>query len=416
MSRYRSYSPDIVYTSEMIYSDNSGYEENRGTWKQKQVTESITDVVTKNYDARIKAGAVINNEMSYSFEQHTSTGGSFQKNVQKTDPNYWDQKDGGSATEESFIPYGCSVISAADTTDVNVAKLAAIAAMDSTEYAFGEDLGEIGQTIRFLKNPIKHLTDLTRRHKRTESKLIRKRHKNLTRRRESKESFWRRREAAKAKAIADSWAVYQWAYQPLVRSVSDLTEALMTQTANRKPRYSSRGFSRSNITVEDPDAATGALTGIHNVVLDKEIHATILYENHRNDNPTLKKFGLRLKDTPETAWQLFPLSFMVDRVANISQSISAVQNLLDSDLRILAASVTTRAHEVETWQYQARTSTTHYHTVVGDKVIAEKFHMNRVIWSPSLSDCVPPVKPGNLLSDTHKILDALALITQRIVK
>jgi hypothetical protein len=356
--------------------------------------KSIDDVVTPRYRQRIAAGEVINNPC-YLVDTTEKCSVS---SVNLTDSGCGNVSYSG-CLSKFWLDYGTvnfpvptnSLVSALSAQDV---RTSALAGMDRTEYAFGEDLGEIGETIRFLKNPIASLTKLaTRQHALKLSKI-----------RKGKDA---------AVAAAESYAAYQWAYKPLVRSVNDLTEALLTQVAARKPRYSSRSrLVHSQKSKHAGSHTIGSMTGEWESTneLDIEVKAQILYENHRNDNETLKKYGLRLKDAPKTAWQLFPASFMLDRVVNVSNAISAVGNLLDANLVILAASTTTKTTRRREYTLTGLTST--YWTVHGftpDKVVEEQFTYNREVWTPQLSDIIPPVTPGKLIEDVQSILDLTAI-------
>lgn len=363
----------------------------QGPFVQSEKSRVITDVVTPRYRQRIKAGEVINNPCTLTHSERSSSSGGF-SSYKTVDPSNWTTYTGPVSEwlAAPLIPDGPE-----RTLTPGDVKLACIAKMDMTEYAFGEDLGEIGQTVRFLKNPIKSLTDLALKFEKTKKRGIR-RGKDV------------------AKATADAYATYQWAFKPLVRSATDLAEALNTQLAARKPRYSARA--RLKRSVSDSNLVTdGTFSATYQHTIEEEVKATILYENHRNDPDLLKKYGLRFKDAPETAWQLFPMSFMIDRVVNISDVISASINLLDSNLRILAASTTEKVLRKTQYQLTGVYHPELTHSVNGNVVKLEEFDYIRSVWYPSASDLIPPVRPANLVKDVQSILDLTALITQRIL-
>ena len=394
VGRLRSHEDETITSMMNVQGYNgSNYNYDVGPFVKSAFQKSMCDHPTPGYDRRIAAGDIINSTMSFSSLRESAEGASVVSTYSIAQPQYWSYFSGGSVTEH-WLPGFPAAPEGLDGTSVSAAKLAALANMDKTEYAFGEDLGEIGQTIRFLKNPIQHLTKLTKRQKDLEKSL-------------------KRKGATDEKAAADSYAAYQWAYKPLVRSVEDLTTALMTQIKARKPRYSARG--KSVVSNEYTDDSYNDI-GRYTYKIDKSVRTAILYENHRNDNDLLKKYGLRFKDAPETAWQLFPLSFMIDRVVNISDVIRASQNLLDTDLKILAASVTIKTLITETKQLTNLNDPLYVQLVTGDVVTREKFTMTRSIWQPTASDLIPPVRPAELIKDVQSILDLTTLITQRIIK
>jgi hypothetical protein len=187
----------------------------------------------------------------------------------------------------------------------------------------------------------------------------------------------------------------------------------MSQAKKNPPRFSARSRKQLTETLKyEYDQPDGKYSLVDDRML--EVSCSILYENSRVDNATLKKYGLRIKDASKTAWQLVPLSFMVDRVSNISQAISAISNLNDPGLRILAASVVTRASSNKSLDLKMAYHNTHQFNV--DNVMSLKtYDYTREVWNPSASDAIPGFSPGNLVEDARSIVDLLALTIQRLI-
>jgi hypothetical protein len=373
----------------------------------------MTDVVTPGYRKLIASGAVINNSCSltkYRFKAGVS-------NV--TFPINPDLSRTYTGPLGSVLYWGFIAWDTPPSADIPDLKLQCIARMDKPDFDFGEDLGELGQTLKFIKNPIKALTDLSKGYKKLQAKKYRENMRKSGRVRDKSLPRAARRELSRseayAKASADAYATYQWAFQPLVRSAEDLTEALMQEQAGKPPpRFSARSRYRADATQSGVyDQADGIYSFSQTHGLDAS--ASILYENKRTDNATLKKYGLRIKDSKRTAWQLVPLSFMIDRVSNISNAISAVSNLDDPGLRILAASVVTRRTTDRSMELSMAYHDTYQFTVGGEVTVESSFSYDREVWKPTSADAIPGFNPLGLVEDAKSIVDLVALTVQRLL-
>jgi hypothetical protein len=115
-------------------------------------------------------------------------------------------------------------------------------------------------------------------------------------------------------------------------------------------------------------------------------------------------------------WELVPLSFMVDRIVNIRQGVSALVNFLYPRVRILAASVTTRDEKLfnirvkdiihPDYQMTANSET--------DQVDESQFSYDRVVWEPNAADIAPIINTRPLLRDISSIADLTSLIVTKL--
>lgn len=366
-------------------------------------SKTMTDYVTAQYRKKIENGAIVNSPCYFSSESTESIFGSV--------TGYYGSESkpitfSGPVTIRFCDPNVLPGMVDRPSVNEDSVRLKALSRIDKSEFSFGEDLGEIGQTLRFLKNPLRSLTDLTKKHYR---------HKKALERSYLKSGQYSKTKAL-VKASADAYATYQWAYKPLVRSAEDLTKAVFQYAKATQKRYTSRAHEKLDYSEKGVYSVGGtaafACDYTNRELLD--FRAAILYETSRKDSTFLKKYGLRFKDAPETAWQLFPLSFMVDRVANISDVIRATQNLFDSDINILAGSVTTRhLQSTSLSATMARYFGIYMYGNGGEHTISS-FTYTRDPWTPSSSDLIPPITMGRLVKDVSSILDLTALIIQRI--
>jgi hypothetical protein len=271
--------------------------------------------------------------------------------------------------------------------------------IDSTPYAFGEDIGELGETIRFLKSPGKSLFNLSKGFKRS----VRKKER----------LFGRRNAINHATALADVWLEWRFAVAPLVRSMNSLIEAYQTDV-HQPLRRTGRGFWSDSSDSGTQTVQVGYYGGN---TCTFTVHASSSVEHragilHQVSNPASQfqyKYGLRGKDLPLTLWQLVPLSFMVDRVYDISSFTGSVVNLLDPNVDILAAWLTTKTEYLEEFSLQSVNESGYPSSVAPDTIFSRSFRYDRVIWSPGISDAVPGFTPKNLVKDAKSITDLLAL-------
>ena len=352
--------------------------------------------VTPNYHSRIAAGDIINNACVMS-KHLLEEGGGHWYSEHVSNPNV------GLETTGDFFPVQRGqdgVVYIPETPDASechlVAMQGALAAIDETPYNFLEDVGEIGETLRFLKSPGRSLLKLARDSQKKSWK-IRKNRKQKARQ--------------TAEALNDLYLTQRFAMTPLVRSAFDAFDAYNSDKITRPPRISARGFSRKEITKSgetvyiNAGSYTTSYTRSYSSKVD--VRATILY-THTGGTGAAFKTGLRGKDIPVTAWQLVPLSFMVDRVYDISKTIRGVANLSDPRLTILAASVTEKLDDEGTISLDEATQPGYTVTVSGNGSY-ERHLYNRQIWLPAFSDSKPVFMPAELVKDARSIADLFSL-------
>jgi hypothetical protein len=123
--------------------------------------------------------------------------------------------------------------------------------------------------------------------------------------------------------LASLYLEFRFGLMPLVREAEAI--ALALTAAGHSPRITSR--SRSSRSGDDSWVGTLTAAGItynwtdnrHRTV---EIRSGFLYEHYFSADED--KWGLTALDIPKAAWQLIPLSFIVDRFLNVSSFIGAL--------------------------------------------------------------------------------------------
>lgn len=413
-SRTRTRDAEPEYTQFIL--DETGTPAVKGNFLTYSRHEEMDDVVIDRFNERIAAGEVINNPCDYLCEEMRAETDKMTNYhaYYRYNPETWYE----TAISGNFTTYALSVAGlylydknpcnnpTFDT--IQEAKQRCLANVDSTPYEFFEDLMELSETLQFLRNPLQAL--------RSVANAYRKKRKKIDRMKDAKR---------KAKALANLWNQYRFAFAPLLRSVMSAAEAFLEYNDIKRPkRRSAHGYSSSP---EEYDAVIGqrVVTGNWNYYYNKvgtinvETHAAIHYEV---SNPAVNwnfVLGLRLKDVPVVSWEVIPLSFMVDRLYNIKNMIQGIVNIADPTVTILAGSDTTRTtaeHYVKCSEVKYRYSSYRVSPfTVTDRIDFTSFHLKRNEWTPSIGDTVPSLNWRGLVDDVTKTTDLIALILSRLL-
>lgn len=404
MSRSRSWEDPEQYAPIYVdYLDGQGTSGEQGSYLVKSKSRFCNDVVTPDFIKRINSGEVINNPCLMKGSSHTgSTGGYGWYKENSSGSRYtitgpltqmrWDT-DKPYAQTYGAVDIGCN-------PDEPGAKLRALANIDKTPFAFGEDILEIKETLRFIRRPFGFANQMSR---------------DLERYKRRRRTF---RDKIKlggrtATNVADAYLAYRFALSPLVRSAHDVARVFLEKRAVPPLRLSAHGGWEGS-KQDSVTPTVGSRTYKFTASREQSGHATILYEVTNPVYDWKHTLGLRLKDLPTTLWQVATLSFMVDRVLDISSFSKALLNLADPKIRILAASYTERSAEVFTYQHTKQVVSGWTSLISGEIVTSENFRYDRRIWNPTVRDAIPELTPRKLIDDTLKIADLLALSINRL--
>ena len=371
--------------------------------------ESMFDVNTPNYRARIRRGDIINNPCEYDLEVSEAGGGYYSAvgpvNTYASSggsPSYWAMQNAsvGYLTDPSIV--------ADEPAHRGESKFLALSHVDETPYAFGEDVGEIRETLKFLRSPFSSLLKLGK-------SFDRELAHRLTKKRRRK-GLSPRKISRYAQEFSDTWTEYRFAASPLVRSTMDVLEAATWYQGSPPLRKTARGH------LEHTDGVTDMVdkdwgNGQHDYFLREDSYTLdtssgILYQVSNPVEDLQWRLGLRVKDVPATVWQLLPYSFMIDRIVNVSQLIQGLSALADPRVKILAGWCRQKATHRQSCQWIDAYYPTYTTTVSAEPVSYQHSAYTREVWIPSLSDLVPPVKPLGLVKDVSSTLDLVALTYQ----
>lgn len=365
--------------------------------------ETISDEITPGFHSASAEGAVVINPVSH-VKYSTKPRGSGVLLYKRKYANYNEEYrcENQTAGHLKVSPGRiCTIPSVpVPTYDmVSAAKLQALGNLDRTPYSFAEDLAEMHETLRFLRDPLGSLRKLSQEFKgRVDSLLDLKR--NLSR----------------ADAIANVWLQYQFAFLPLIRSANDAIASVGNKT-RRPKRRTARGRSVFSGSDSDTQVTLDGYYSHASVTTESTVRAGILYEVTNPLEDWQFKYGLRFKDIPETLWAIFPYSFMVDRIFNLSQSVRGLVSFLDPNVNILGAWDSVKSSTISIQGIDDVVSPNVIETMlkfVPDEMEYEEHSYTRNVWVPSIGDLLPEVRLGDLIDTSTKIADLAALIWQRI--
>jgi hypothetical protein len=385
-------------------------------WKRYE-DKVMDDVLTRNFHTRAAAGEIIVNPLTYVVRKSTIPDDVASWKNELTGVTH-SVDDCASLhllrTTCGYLPRnvlefpGTAEIPLDTGHELYLRKQAALAFIDKPQFDFGEDLAEITETVDLLVNPLKSLRKLLKAFNKDVDKALNAKGALL--------SFSR-----KAEAIAGIWAQYSFAIAPLMRSIEDLLVAVQAKSdlALRKTSRSKgtlEGFTTDQISGSHGGSPkTPAMSNTYEVTNVKTVsfHVGITYDAPQLDT-VRNKLGLENKDLLITAWEIVPLSFMVDRIVSIKNVLSSLLNLADPNVEIKGGFVTKRVEEKLTvlatdWSIQTPTDSLVNFAPLPH--VVEKFTMTREAWLPTLVNAVPIPNPKELVRTASHVADLASLVT-----
>nr|APG77056.1 hypothetical protein [Beihai levi-like virus 13] len=394
--------PLVEEIANLQQNTGGGWYDHAGPFQVSAESRSFLDYNTPRFNLKIRQGKIINNPCKLTIYERSSdnypgwSGGKHPSHSSNS-PNGYNYEQQGPVSQHWLNAIGgVTVLPHVIYKDiVQTAKHDCLKRIDSTPYAFAEDLFEVKQTLQYLKNPLASIAQLIRRMWRAVKKL-------------SVDEL-----ISIPKALSQVWLEYRFAFMPLVRSIISILEAYSSKDKTRPKRLSSHGIETQIGNISGTFTKSNVKFSYSHVVR-ASAHATVLYEVLNPIQDFRFRYGLRLKDLPETIWAVMPYSFMVDRVSDISGFVRGVTNIFDPSLRFLAASVTTKVDDIFSYQFAGTVPSGGWTTTAnGDVVTTRNFTYQRDVWKPSLLDTLPDFNLEDLYDEAFEILDIVALLLQK---
>jgi hypothetical protein len=373
------------------------YSESLGPYLTYADAQTMEDVVTPGYQKLISDGAVINNACTLSRTSIETRGSGYGSHQNVDGDGGWEWSGPHTARQLALGHYPSDQIEEPSVQLPNGAAARCISNIDSTPYEFGEDVLELRETLRFLKNPVKGISRLSSAFARDLKSL--------------------KQIKSRAKAIAQLWLEYRFAFSPLVRSAHDAVEAYLSTIPRGPERRSARAFDYDTASsAGSPSVVVGGstLTFRGKKTLSRTERRSILYHVSNPVYDWRHKLGLRNKDLPATIWQVFPYSFMVDRMFNLTHLVKGVTKLTDPSVTVLAGSVTYLEESEHEVQLLSIVNPTLPGSTSGEIHTTRNFSYVRSPWTPQYRDTVPPVNVGGLVNSAENIADLASLILRNL--
>lgn len=259
----------------------------------------------------------------------------------------------------------------------------------------GTFLGELGETVRMLKNPARALQEGVGDYLST----LRKRAKN------------RPDTAARKRILADTWLEYSFGWVPLLHDIDDGVKAVTATLRDEKRPRLQRVFGKGKQSSSTSESGSVISNGPLNVgvVTTYTAEADVRYYGMvRCFNPSsdaFRHYGVSLNDFAPTAWELVPWSFFVDYFANIGDIIDA------ATLNFADVAWLNRA-------YKGSIKTSYITSVFGDWKLNSEYHggqgaylVKEVSRTPVFGRLVPPLA-FKLPGSGTKLANIAALLPQ----
>jgi len=207
----------------------------------------------------------------------------------------------------------------------------ALAKLGSPEVVdFGQFVGEMTETVQFLRNPVKGLVTLANKQTKEVTKILLKR--RTTR------SNWgltaKSKATLTADVLADTTLAYKFGYKPLMQDLDGITTMLTQQSRAFDNRIRSVG---GVVEYEGPPTKAvysrtlerSPISAYFNYSKSTHWKASTKYQYQYNlwmhDAYVLAKLGLSPTQWLSTAWAVTPLSFVVDWGLDVSTWLKAFE-------------------------------------------------------------------------------------------
>lgn len=279
---------------------------------------------------------------------------------------------------------------------------------------FGENLANMAQTIKMINDPLKGLAAVLR-------KMVRGCPPGLKRiPKTPKEERNLPRQAKKSLAFLENrWLEYRYGIVPLAQDVSKgieiYTEKFKVDADVKVSHGSAPGFKTEQVSEAVYGAGTpGIFTNFRTTLqTSTKTRACVYHQNVFGDkgiDPVLRQIGLHPFQLGNLAWNLLPLSFVVDWTWDVSSFIASMSPVADK--RFFGTTTSWKSQSIIEKRILGFFSTTHSKRVTGApcRATGTTRKYKRVCNRPF------PVKllRGADLSTVKRAIDALALTMQNI--
>lgn len=273
--------------------------------------------------------------------------------------------------------------------------------LDRPKLSLGEPIAELRTLPRDLSPVLNALERVTRRVKRLAS------------------SSRYGRGLRAAKYAASVYAQQAFFYGPLIRTAEDIAteyaQRLDVKDLWQTARGLGHGATPKVFKTTNGSGAGWTFTWEQIRWLEIEVQAGILYSSPDRDISVSGRLGLVKRDWPVTAWELMPLSFLVDRVFNVKRFLKSSAALSSPNVRISRDSFKTiRQKDVRMARIKTIQSPTvplaFYNPKTSPWYREEDFLFTRTRWWPDIGDIATTSRGSGLFNSLTKLADVTSIV------
>jgi len=291
---------------------------------------TVVDVVNSRFQERSKRGEVINTPFYLVRQSTVPSPGPLLTSRQSPSSEFVGDLSGSFFPSSDSLPGILGSMPSLlgipnDHTDMRTrVGTSAMAKVAGAKYPGLVSVGELGETLRYLRNPIATGLKLASAIERKLSRRVLKNGKYqpglLAKQLDQRPS------KSISEELSSLYLETMYGMRPLVREISDLVEALTVQTVTH-PRETVR--SQEDNTWQGSLTRSSSEAGIaFNETLEYSkkvvVRAGCMYHFYSELDSSNREWGVRLTDVPSALWALTPSSFVVDWFLNTNQVIAAL--------------------------------------------------------------------------------------------
>jgi len=254
------------------------------------------------------------------------------------------------------------------------AMVAAVAGITKPNYSLMEDILTVRQNIGLLQAPLGGLKDAFLNFRKAKTLLVAGKPHLLP-------DPYRG-----ISLISDLYLGFRFVVTPTVKSLHDLFEGLLTShdKLQKDVLLRSTGVASSRGT-KDLTSKSGSANFWSTSAIDRKSKAIVYYRLIHEVSGWQQVFGLRGKDLPTGIWNCIRLSFMIDRVFNVSNYLTAVSNLTDPNVVLQGGMLVNVSNNFRQYRFTSMdNSSTRTYTGAGDmvteSVLPPRSHCGAPLW------------------------------------
>lgn len=286
----------------------------------------------------------------------------------------------------------------------------AMAKVGQSTLTLGVELGELNETLKMLKSPVKSLRDFFLKNRGENLKLLKK----MLQSKGSNSKFG----IVSGKTLTETWLEFRYGIQPLVSSI----QKIMNEVNAKARKFNQYNIKTCRSSIESSNSSSrqtskmvpswyGTVKLSFNEATNTKVIG-IVYFREKWQRSTGEYLGVNLASTPEIIWELTRLSFVVDWIFSVGPWLGSYR--VQPRIEILGNTCSTRISYKGTCalsgvcQFQPGS----LELACGD-VLYEKQYFRRYV------DRDLPVLPLFRYADGMSILhtvDSVALLLQPLLK